>query len=166
MHHSTLTLRIDAFMQRQTTGSSLNVVAPAGDLYSISNNIVANSGGGCSQITAGTSFAAPVVSGIVGKRVVCLRGPCHCPRAHCGSCKLQASCSTSGSPVSTIALMLQVNPNLGWRDVQAILSETSQQADPTDSSWVINGGGLHHSYEYGKSMHFCAWTGERACGRL
>jgi hypothetical protein len=66
---------MDAFMQRQTTGSSLHVVAPAGDLYSISNNIVAKSGGGCDQITAGSSFAGPVVSGIVGKRLAMFQRP-------------------------------------------------------------------------------------------
>jgi hypothetical protein len=45
------------------------MVAPGGDLDSISNNIIAKSGGGCDQVTAGSSFAGPVVSGVVGKSV-------------------------------------------------------------------------------------------------
>jgi len=44
---------------------------------------------------------------------------------------------------------LQVNPNLGWRDVQNILAATSQTFDPSDSSWVTNAAGSKHSYKYG-----------------
>jgi hypothetical protein len=60
----------------------------------------------------GTSFAAPVVSGVV-------------------------------------ALVLQVNPELTWRDVQGILASTSQKIDSNDSSWATNAAGFNHSYKYG-----------------
>jgi len=97
-----------------TTGSALHVVAPGGAVGSLRNNIVANAGGGCTEVVGGTSFSAPVVAGVV-------------------------------------ALMLEANPNLGWRDVQCILAETAQQVDPTDDSWTINndGAGLPVSYKYG-----------------
>lgn len=55
----------------------------------------------------------------------------------------------------TIALMLQVNPNLGLRDVQEILAYTARQTDSSNASWLINdatnwnGGGLHVSDDYG-----------------
>jgi subtilisin-like proprotein convertase family protein len=54
-----------------------------------------------------------------------------------------------------IALMLQANPNLGYRDVQQILAYSAKQTDPTNLSWHIdgalnwNGGGLHFSQDYG-----------------
>jgi subtilisin-like proprotein convertase family protein len=48
-----------------------------------------------------------------------------------------------------VALMLDANPNLTWRDVQHILVETSAQNDPTDSSWTVNGAGNEVSYKYG-----------------
>ena len=54
-----------------------------------------------------------------------------------------------------IALMLEANPNLGWRDVQEILAYSAQQNDPLSSSWHTNGannwngGGLHFSHDYG-----------------
>ena len=48
-----------------------------------------------------------------------------------------------------IALILEVNPDLTWRDVQGILASTSQQVYPDDPSWVINGGGYAHSYKFG-----------------
>jgi len=54
-----------------------------------------------------------------------------------------------------IALMLQANPNLGFRDVQEILAYSAKQTDPTNLSWHVdgahnwNGGGLHFSEDYG-----------------
>ena len=51
-----------------------------------------------------------------------------------------------------IALLLEVNPNLGWRDVQHILVQSSTRNDPGDAGWVVNGGGFsfHHDYGYGR----------------
>ena len=48
-----------------------------------------------------------------------------------------------------IALMLEANGDLGWRDVQGILVETSRQIDQTDDSWTKNGAGKHQSNFYG-----------------
>lgn len=56
-----------------------------------------------------------------------------------------------------IALMLEANPNLGWRDVQEILAYSAWNADPTSDEiqWKTNGagnwngGGLHVSNEMG-----------------
>lgn len=47
------------------------------------------------------------------------------------------------------ALMLEVNPNLGWRDVRAILARTARQNDPTDEDWVTNGAGRKINHQYG-----------------
>lgn len=35
-----------------------------------------------------------------------------------------------------VALMLQANPNLSWRDVQEIMAETATKNDPTDPGWT------------------------------
>jgi subtilisin family serine protease len=37
-----------------------------------------------------------------------------------------------------IALMLQANPNLSWRDVQEILVRSARQNDDLDESWITN----------------------------
>ena len=51
-----------------------------------------------------------------------------------------------------IALMLQANPDLSWRDVQHILMETAEQNDPTDPDWTFNGAGyaVNHKYGFGR----------------
>jgi subtilisin family serine protease len=48
-----------------------------------------------------------------------------------------------------IALMLQANPNLGWRDVHHILVNSARKCDPTNSEWIVNGGGHDINYNYG-----------------
>lgn len=64
------------------------------------------------DITVGTSFSVPVVSGVV-------------------------------------ALILEANPGLGYRDVQDILALTAQMVDEDDDGWIVNSAGIHHSNKYG-----------------
>ncbi len=49
----------------------------------------------------------------------------------------------------TVALMLQANPMLTWRDVQHILVETARKNDPMRASWETNAAGHDISYDYG-----------------
>ncbi len=48
-----------------------------------------------------------------------------------------------------LALVLEHNPNLGWRDVRLILAETARRNDPADPDWITNGGGYHVNHNYG-----------------
>lgn len=48
-----------------------------------------------------------------------------------------------------VALMLEANPNLSWRDVRLILASTAQKNAPTDSDWKTNSAGLHVNHKYG-----------------
>jgi len=59
--------------------------------------------------------------------------------------------TSAATPVvsGVVALMLQANPNLGWRDVKAILALTARINDPTDADWVANGTGLPINHNYG-----------------
>ncbi len=56
--------------------------------------------------------------------------------------------STSAPIVAgVVALMLDVNPALTWRDVQDILVRSARKNDPNDPGWRLNAGGLHvHDY--------------------
>lgn len=102
-----------------TTGASILVAAPGGGGYGDFESILTTDRAGTAGNNAGnytfvdgTSFAAPIVSGIV-------------------------------------ALMLEVNPRLGYRDVQQILAYTAHQVG-SSSNWVANGahdwngGGLQY----------------------
>lgn len=47
------------------------------------------------------------------------------------------------------ALMLEANPELGWRDVKAILALTARRIDEGEADWTRNGAGLWVSHAYG-----------------
>jgi subtilisin-like proprotein convertase family protein len=59
--------------------------------------------------------------------------------------------TSSAAPLAAgvIALMLQANPNLGWREVQHILVQTATKNDSFDSGWQANGAGLQFNSSYG-----------------
>ncbi|MES0490454.1 MAG: S8 family serine peptidase [Leptospirales bacterium] len=66
---------------------------------------------------------------------------------------------TSGAVAITgavVALMLEVNPNLGWRDVKIILAESARQNDRLHTGWkttngkkISDGTYFQFSHEYG-----------------
>ncbi len=102
-------------------GASLLVAAPGSNVLSTSRMLETEQGstfGNHYSSTNGTSFAAPIVSGIV-------------------------------------ALMLQANPNLGYRDIQQILAISARQLDDAQTDWADNharnwnGAGMHVSHDYG-----------------
>ena len=102
-------------------GASLLVSAPGSNVVSTSQMVVTDQGstfGSNYSDMQGTSFATPIVSGIV-------------------------------------ALMLQANPNLGYRDVQEILALSARKVNDPNTQWSDNGatnwngGGMHASNDYG-----------------
>ncbi len=63
--------------------------------------------------------------------------------------------TSSSAPLAAgvIALMLQTNPNLGWRDVRLILAQTARKNDPVDTDWEVTAGtpiyNVNHKYGFG-----------------
>jgi Ca2+-binding RTX toxin-like protein len=104
-----------------TPGSAILVSAPGSNIESTSNLLQNDNGstfGNSFESTQGTSFAAPIVSGVV-------------------------------------ALMLEANPNLGYRDIQKILAMTATSFADSNTVWKnnsstsVNGRGMHYSEDYG-----------------
>lgn len=60
--------------------------------------------------------------------------------------------SATPAVAGVIALMLEANPNLTYRDIQEILVRTAKKNDPYDGDWVTNGGGYHFNVRYGAGM--------------
>ncbi len=102
-------------------GAALLISAPGVDILTTDRPGDAGYTAGDYATVDGTSFAAPIVSGVV-------------------------------------ALMLEANPSLGYRDVQEILAYSAAPTDTDDAGWQsngtgdFNGGGLtfHHSYGFGR----------------
>ena len=59
--------------------------------------------------------------------------------------------TSSATPLvsGVIALMLEANPNLTWRDVQHVLLNSSDVVDSRNSGWFTNGAGHEYSHDYG-----------------
>ena len=59
--------------------------------------------------------------------------------------------TSSATPLVSgiIALMLEANNNLTWRDVQQILVESARKNNVSDPGWNTNGAGLDFNHRYG-----------------
>ncbi|GHC63560.1 S8 family serine peptidase [Roseibacillus persicicus] len=60
--------------------------------------------------------------------------------------------SSTPTVAGIVALMLDKNPSLGWRDVQEILIASAQQNDFTDADWITNSAGYHFNHKYGAGL--------------
>lgn len=74
-----------------------------------------------------------------------------------GGCTENFEGTSSAAPLGAgcIALVLQANPKLNWRDVQHIIAHGSR-IPIIDDSWTINGAGFHVNYKYGFGMLDCS----------
>eukprot|EP00971_Amphidinium_carterae_P215420 4275542-Amphidinium_carterae.1 len=63
------------------------------------------------------------------------------------SCGTHSTGTQVAAPLvsGAVALILEANPMLTWRDVQEILVRTAVPTDTDSSTWVTNGVGLRHS---------------------
>lgn len=59
--------------------------------------------------------------------------------------------TSSSSPLTAgaIALALEANPALTWRDVQSLLVHTARKNDPGNPGWITNAAGYQVNYRYG-----------------
>lgn len=61
--------------------------------------------------------------------------------------------TSAATPVAAgvAALVLQVNPNLTWRDMRRVFALSTRQNDVTDRDWLRNGAGylVNHKYGFG-----------------
>lgn len=57
--------------------------------------------------------------------------------------------ATAPQVAGVVALMLEANPSLTWRDVQHVLIQSARQNDPNHVSWTANGAGHAVSHHYG-----------------
>ncbi|KAK7081334.1 Proprotein convertase subtilisin/kexin type 7 [Halocaridina rubra] len=69
--------------------------------------------------------------------------PSGCTKHHSGT--------SAAAPLAAavVALALEVQPCLSWRDVQHLIALTSRKIDVVNSDWATNGAGLHHSHQHG-----------------
>jgi subtilisin-like proprotein convertase family protein len=62
--------------------------------------------------------------------------------------------SATPTAAGVIALMLEANPNLGWRDVQEILMRSAKKVNPIDSDWKtpVAPDYINHNHKFGAGL--------------
>ena len=55
----------------------------------------------------------------------------------------------AASVAAAIAILLQIKPDLSWREIQAIIAESSTVIDPNHPSWIRNSAEFWYSHIYG-----------------
>jgi subtilisin-like proprotein convertase family protein len=62
--------------------------------------------------------------------------------------------TSSATPTAAgiVALMLEKNPGLGWRDVKEILIRSAYKFSPSDSDWADNSAGFHFNHKFGAGL--------------
>ncbi|CAH1796811.1 unnamed protein product [Owenia fusiformis] len=72
-----------------------------------------------------------------------MKGGSGCTDSHSGT--------SAAAPLAAgmVALMLDTNPCLTWRDIQYIIVLTSVKVDVDLAHWQTNAAGLHHSHKHG-----------------
>ncbi|XP_035020543.1 furin-like protease kpc-1 isoform X1 [Hippoglossus stenolepis] len=91
-------------------------------------------------------------------------------------CVTQFLGTSSAAPMAAgiLALVLEVNPELTWRDVQHLIARTAKIPDPEEPGWNINAAGyhVHHRYGFGlldaglmvqQAAHFNSAAHQRKC---
>jgi len=59
--------------------------------------------------------------------------------------------TSSAAPLAAgvIALVLEANPNLTWRDLRIVLAQSARKNHAADADWVVNGGNFNINHNYG-----------------
>ena len=62
--------------------------------------------------------------------------------------------SATPTAAGVVALMLEANPNLGWRDVQEILMRSAKKVNPSDTDWKtpVAPANINHSHKFGAGL--------------
>ncbi|MCX7916173.1 MAG: S8 family serine peptidase, partial [Verrucomicrobiae bacterium] len=134
----------------------------ANSMYTIAVGAVSDQGlqasysepGACLVVVAPSSSAGrPGISttDLVGKNGYNSSGPTDYPNRD--YTKTFGGTSAATPLVAGVcALLLEANPELGWRDVQEILMRSATQTDPADPDWCTNAAGFHFNHKYGAGL--------------
>ena len=66
--------------------------------------------------------------------------------------RFDGTSSATPTAAGIVALMLEKNPGLGWRDVQEILIGSAVKVSPADSDWIDNAAGFHFNHKFGAGL--------------
>lgn len=129
-------------------GDNVNFDGYASSRYSIGVSATNGSGGFSYYSEPGASILVNSPSSDIGIGITTTNLVAN------GSYRNDFGGTSSSAPLVSgcIGLILEANPNLGWRDVQHILVHSSFKNDPGNEDWKMNGAGnlFNHNYGFGR----------------
>lgn len=132
------------------TNDNVNYDPYANSRHTIAVGALTNSGARSTYSDVGSSLVVTAYSngGSLGITTTDLTGA---PGYNNGNYADDFGGTSSAAPLvsGVIALMLEANPNLTYRDVTDILVRTAERIDPNDTDWSQNSAGLWVNHEYG-----------------
>jgi len=148
------TVQVVAGGNYRTTGGDTNISNFTNDRHVVTVGAVTSEGGVAYYSNPGASLlvSAPSNGGTKGITTTDLPGSAGYAA---GSVTTTFGGTSAAAPqvTGTVALMLEANPNLGWRDVRTILAMSAEQptaiATVTNGASNWNGGGMRFSNDTG-----------------
>jgi subtilisin-like proprotein convertase family protein len=150
-------------------GDNVNYDGYANSLYALAVTAVTDQGqqapyaepGACLVVAAPSSSATEFCSG--GRQAIATTDLTGTDGLNTGSsfCELPdanyteefGGTSASAPMVSgLVALLLQANTNLNYRDVAEILMRSATKINPADSDWWTNSSGIFHNHKFGAGL--------------
>lgn len=138
----------------KTTGDNSNYDGYANSIYTIAVGASNGSGVSSSFSEPGANLLIVGPSGTNGGPLISTTDRTGSVGRVSGDYNTIFTGTSSATPVvsGVVALMLEKNPNLGWRDVQEILVRSATKVSPSDSGWRTNSAGLSFNHQFGAGL--------------
>lgn len=138
----------------KTTGDNSNYDGYANSIYTIAVGASNGSGVSSSFSEPGANLLVVGPSGTSGGPLISTTDRTGSLGRVSGDYNTIFTGTSSATPVvsGVVALMLEKNPNLGWRDVQEILARSATKVSPSDAGWRTNGAGLSFNHQFGAGL--------------
>ncbi len=127
--------------------AALNDTGKAASYSEQGSNVLVSGFGG--EFCSTHALTTTDISGAAGINTTATAGVTDLTNTNYTKC-MNGTSGATPEVTGAVALILEANPNLTFRDVRLILATTARKNDPTQTaSWGLNGAGLHINENYG-----------------